>query len=73
MKSLCSFVYEKRKRYSTLISTLYIMKHCLAKTFAISMHVNLTEGSYDFDITLKDISPIDDSKQGFSKAIINTK
>ena len=50
------------------------LKHSLAKTMAIGAFVNLTKGSYDFDIPLSNISNIEDGRQGISKTIIiNTK
>lgn len=50
------------------------LKHSLAKTIAIGAFINLTEGSYDFDIPLSNISNIEDGRQGISKTIIiNTK
>ena len=78
MKGLCNRVKNPlfvQNGNAILTNKRFIyMKHSLAKTFAIGMLINLTEGSYDFDIPLKDISSIDDSRQGFSKTIIiNTK
>lgn len=50
------------------------LKHSLAKTIVIGAAINLTKGSYDFDIPLADISNIEDGRQGISKTIIiNTK
>lgn len=50
------------------------LKHSLAKIAAIGVLVNLTEGSYDFDIPLNEIQSIEDGRQGLSKTIIiNTK
>lgn len=50
------------------------LKHNIAKTFAMGALVNLTKGSYDFDIPLTNISSIEDGRQGLSKTIIiNTK
>lgn len=46
------------------------LKHKLAKIFAIGALVNFTEGSYEFDIPLNEISSIEDGRQGFSKTII---
>lgn len=50
------------------------LKHSLAKTLVIGAFVNLTKGSYDFDIQNSDIASIEDGRQGISKTIIiNTK
>lgn len=50
------------------------LKHNIAKTLAIGALVNITKGSYDFDIPLTNISSIEDGRQGLSKTIIiNTK
>lgn len=50
------------------------LKHSLAKTFVIGAFVNLTKGSYDFDIPNNEIASIEDGRQGISKTIIiNTK
>lgn len=46
------------------------LKHSMAKIFAIGALVNLTEGSFDFDIPLSDIKSIEDGRQGISKTII---
>lgn len=45
-------------------------KHSVLKTVAIGLLVNLTKGSYDFDIPISDIKEIKDGRQGFSKTII---
>ena len=47
-------------------------KHSLAKTIAIGVLINLTKGSYDFDIPISEITGIHDGKHGFSKTIIIT-
>lgn len=50
------------------------LKHSLAKIFVIGAAVNLTKGSYDFDIPISNIESIEDGRQGISKTIIiNTK
>lgn len=50
------------------------LKHSLAKVLAAGVLVNLTKGNYDFDIPIKEISSIEDGRQGVSKTIIiNTK
>lgn len=50
------------------------MRHSLAKTFVMGAFINLTKGSYDFDIPLNNIKSIEDGRQGISKTIIiNTK
>ena len=40
------------------------------KTAAIGLLVNLTKGSYDFEIPISDIKEIKDGRQGISKTII---
>lgn len=46
------------------------LKHSLAKTLVAGVFVNLTKGSYDFDIPIEEIASIEDSRQGVSKTII---
>ncbi len=47
-------------------------KHSLAKIAAIGVLVNLTKGSFDFDIPISEISGLRDGRQGVSKTIIIT-
>ena len=45
-------------------------KHSLAKIAAMGVLVNLTKGSYDFDIPVKEIACLREGRQGISKTII---
>ena len=45
-------------------------KHSFAKMFAIGALVNLTKGSYEFDIPVSDITGLRDGRQGVSKTIV---
>lgn len=47
-------------------------KHSLAKIAAIGILVNLTKGSFEFDIPISEITGIRDGKHGLSKTIIIT-
>lgn len=78
MKGLCNRVKSPlfvQNGNAILTNQRFIyLKHSLAKTMAIGLLVNLTEGSYDFDIPLSNISSIEDGRQGISKTIIiNTR
>lgn len=78
MKGLCnrvkSILYVQNGNAILTNKRFIYLKHSLAKTMAIGVFVNLTEGSYDFDIPLSNISNIEDGRQGISKTIIiNTK
>lgn len=46
------------------------LKHSLPKTFVMGAFVNLTKGSFDFDIPLEEITSLEDGRQGVSKTII---
>lgn len=78
MKGLCNRVKSPllvQNGNAILTNQRFIyLKHSLAKTIVIGAFINLTEGSYDFDIPLSNISNIEDGRQGISKTIIiNTK
>ena len=78
MKGLCNRVKNPllvQNGNAILTNTRFIyLKHNLAKTMAIGVFINLTKGSYDFDIPLDNIASIEDGRQGISKTIIiNTK
>ena len=78
MKGLCNRVKSPllvQNGNAILTNQRFIyLKHSLAKTMVIGAFVNLTKGSYDFDIPLSNISNIEDGRQGISKTIIiNTK
>lgn len=47
-------------------------KHSLAKIAAMGVLVNLTQGSYEFDIPLSDISSVHEKKRLLSKVILIT-
>lgn len=57
---------------SALLTTkrFVYMKHSLPKTFVMGAFVNLTKGSFDFDIPIEKISSLEDGRQGVSKTII---
>lgn len=46
------------------------MKHSLPKTFVLGAFVNLTQGDFEFDIPIDQISSIEDGRQGVSKTIL---
>lgn len=78
MKGLCNRVKSPilvQNGNALLTNQRFIyLKHSLAKTMVIGAFVNLTKGSFDFDIPLSHISHIEDGRQGISKTIvINTK
>jgi len=78
MKGLCNRVKNPllvQNGNAILTNKRFIyLKHSLAKTMAIGVFINLTKGSYDFDIPLDNIASIEDGRQGISKTIIiNTK
>lgn len=47
-------------------------KHSLAKIAAMGVLVNLTQGSYDFDIQLSSISSIQEKKRLLSRVLLIT-
>lgn len=47
-------------------------KHSLAKIAAMGVLVNLTQGSYEFDIPLSNISSVHEKKRLFNKVILIT-
>lgn len=78
MKGLCNRVKSPlfvQNGNAILTNQRFIyLKHSLAKTMVIGAFVNLTKGSYEFEIPLSDITNIEDGRQGISKTIIiNTK
>ena len=78
MKGLCNrvkSVMNVQNGNAILTNQRFIyLKHSLAKTLVIGAFINLTKGSYDFDIPLSEIVSIEDGRQGISKTIImNTK
>lgn len=78
MKGLCNRVKSPlfvQNGNAMLTNKRFIyLKHSIAKTLAIGAFINLTKGSYDFDIPVDDILSLEDGRQGISKTIIiNTK
>ena len=78
MKGLCNRVKSPllvQNGNALLTNKRFVyLKHSLAKIMVIGAFVNLTKGSFDFDIPLENISSIEDGRQGISKTIIiNTK
>ena len=47
-------------------------KHSLAKIATMGVLVNLTKGSYDFEIPLSEIKEMSEGRQGFSKTTVFT-
>lgn len=47
-------------------------KHSIGKILAIGLFINLTEGSYEFDIPLQDIKSIRQGRQGVGKTLVIT-
>lgn len=45
-------------------------KHSLAKIATMGLFVNLTKGSYDFEIPISEMTGIHDGRQGVSKTIV---
>ena len=74
MKGLCNRVKSAimvQNGNAILTNRRFIyMKHAIAKTMIVGAFVNLTKGSYDFEIPLQDIAKIEDGRQGISKTII---
>lgn len=74
MKGLCNQVksaFNVQNGNAILTNKrLIYLKHSLAKTLAIGAFINLTEGSYEFDIPISEITNISDGRQGISKTII---
>ena len=73
-EGLCNRVKSKlfvQNGHGLLTNKRFIYsKHSVLKTVAIGLLVNLTKGSYDFDIPISDIKEIKDGRQGISKTII---
>lgn len=74
MKGLCNRVtnplFVQNGNAILTNKRLIYLKHSIAKTIAIGALINLTEGSYDFDIPLANIRSIADGRQGVSKTIV---
>lgn len=51
---------------------LIYSKHSLAKIAAMGILVNLTQGSYEFDIPLSDISSVQEKKRLLNKVLLIT-
>lgn len=78
MKGLCNRVKNKinvENGKGILTNKRFIYtKHSLGKIMVMGLAVNLTEGTFDFDIPLDNIESIEDGRHGVSKTIIiNTK
>lgn len=78
MKGLCNRVKSPlfvQNGNAILTNKRFIyLKHSIAKTLVVGAFINLTKGSFDFDIPLLDILSIEDGRQGISKTIIiNTR
>ena len=78
MSGLCNRVKSKlfvQNGSAILTNKRFIyLKHSLPKMAVIGAFVNLTSGSYDFDIPTDQFLSIEDGRQGISKTIIiNTK
>ena len=73
-EGLCNRVKSKlfvQNGHGLLTNKRFIYsKHSIFKTAAIGLLVNLTKGSYDFEIPISDIKEIKDGRQGISKTII---
>lgn len=73
-EGLCNRVKSKlfvQNGHGLLTNKRFIYsKHSFAKIAVMGVLVNLTKGSYDFDIPISDIKEIKDGRQGFSKTII---
>ena len=78
MKGICNRVknplYVQNGNAMLTNKRFIYLKHNIAKTMLIGLWVNITKGSYDFDIPIEDIVSIEDGRQGLSKTIIiNTR
>ena len=75
-EGLCNRVKSKlfvQNGHGTLTNKRFIYsKHSLAKIAVMGVFVNLTKGSFDFDIPVSEISGLRDGRQGVSKTIIIT-
>lgn len=73
MKGLCNkcggFAVQNGSGMLTNHRFVY-MKHSMGKIFAIGVFVNLTQGDFEFDIPLNEISSIGTGKHGMSKTIV---
>lgn len=73
-EGLCNRVKSKlfvQNGHGMLTNKRFIYsKHSLAKIAAMGILVNLTKGSYDFEIAISDIKEIKEGRQGISKTII---
>ena len=73
-EGLCNRVKSKlfvQNGHGLLTNKRFIYsKHSFAKISVMGVLVNLTKGSYDFDIPISDIKEIKDGRQGISKTII---
>lgn len=73
-EGLCNRVKSKlfvQNGHGLLTNKRFIYsKHSFAKIAVMGVLVNLTKGSYDFDIPISDIKEIKDGRQGISKTII---
>jgi RNA polymerase subunit RPABC4/transcription elongation factor Spt4 len=75
MSGVCNrvkgFFVENGKAMLTNRRFIYL-KHSIGKMLAIGAFVNLTAGSFDFDIPLSSIEKISDGRHGLSKILIIT-
>ena len=73
-EGLCNRVKSKlfvQNGHGLLTNKRFIYsKHSFAKIAVMGVLVNLTKGSYDFDIPISDIKEIKDGRQGISTTII---
>ncbi|MFS0781912.1 hypothetical protein [Bacillus sp. 1P06AnD] len=79
MEGLCNRVknpFYVQNGHGMLTNERFIYsKHSLAKTVAIGLFVNLTKGSYEFEIPISEIDSVTRGRQGLSNSVIviNTK
>lgn len=73
-EGLCNRVKSKlfvQNGHGLLTNKRFIYsKHSLGKILVVGALVNLTKGSYEFEIPIDDIAEIADGRQGISKTII---
>lgn len=69
----CSGRFYVENGHGMLTNKRFIYsKHSLAKIAAMGILINLTKGSFEFDIPISEITGVYDGKHGFSKTIIIT-
>lgn len=66
----CSKFFVKNGNAILTNHRFLYLKHSIAKTIAIGVLINMTKGSYEYEIPLSEISKISDGRHGVSKTIV---